>query len=84
MKTLLAASLALALSGGAAFAQLGYWTNGNASIYGGGYVPQWHDRSNAGEAVHATRAPIRAAEHELHIAVDRQYRVYELLLTWKS
>ena len=36
MKTLLAASLALALSGGAAFAQLGYWTNGNASIYGGG------------------------------------------------
>ena len=49
MKTLLAASLALALSGGAAFAQLGYWTNGNASIYGGGYVPQWHDRSNAGE-----------------------------------
>ncbi len=49
MKMLLAASLALALSGGAAFAQLGYWTNGNASIYGGVYVPQWHDRSNAGE-----------------------------------
>ena len=47
MKTLIALAT-LAMLSGTAQAQQGYWTNGNGSIYGGGYTPQWHDTSNSG------------------------------------
>ncbi len=49
MKTLAALTILAALATPAA-AQSGYWTNGNQSIYGGGYTPQWNDTSNSGPA----------------------------------
>jgi hypothetical protein len=47
VKTIAFAIIALALTGGAASAQQGYWTN-EGSIYGGRTTQQWHDTSNSG------------------------------------